>query len=402
MSVTPSGEVYFMAYLENGSVEFGGETIAADATHSAFFGKLSASGEDLWFKTLPSPSPFGVTADDDVVLTYPFTGTIDLGGGPLTSNGASTAIVAYASDGSHRWSKVVSGPVYISRMAQAPGGELVFQATAGASSTYDGAPLTTGAAKLFFAVDSSDGTALWERPYVVSASSNFNPDQFAISPTGEILVAGSYNGALDLGGGVLPTGNDGVFLARYDADGNHIQSRRFCNLSCSTQGFLPGPNGELYFSGQTIGVVSIGPYTLSYPSSFVARLDEQDDVVWLKSFSKSGDSYISAPELSLKADGNIAFAHGYHGTAAWPFGSLTGIGEGDLAAGAFDPDGNLLWVRTFGAPNALLQYGITFFAGQPGGETTLALKLFQGAVDFGSGVVATSGSADIVVVRLAP
>jgi len=49
-----------------------------------------------------------------------------------------------------------------------------------------------------------------------------------VAPNGDVIVAGEFFGSVDFGGGALNTaGNSDIAVARFDASGNHLWSKRF-------------------------------------------------------------------------------------------------------------------------------------------------------------------------------
>lgn len=95
-----------------GSVDFGGGMLASAGGGDVFVAKLGPSGNHLWSKRFgdaaSSQAGLGVVVDgaSNVVLTGTFEGSIDFGGGSLTSAGGGDVFVAkLGSNGDHIWSK---------------------------------------------------------------------------------------------------------------------------------------------------------------------------------------------------------------------------------------------------------------------------------------------------------
>src|SRR5438046_3726892 len=76
-----------------------------------YVAKLNSSGGHVWsksFGTINSDQGRAVAVDPsgNVVITGYFLGTIDFGGGPVTSSGGLNTFVAkYSSGGAHLWSQ---------------------------------------------------------------------------------------------------------------------------------------------------------------------------------------------------------------------------------------------------------------------------------------------------------
>lgn len=95
----------------NGTLDFGGDTLTGAS--SIFMTKLDASGVHVWSKNfsqtgLSTQLSVAMTIDNinNIALTGGYSGSIDFGGGELTSVGTSSTFVAmFDPSGKHIWSK---------------------------------------------------------------------------------------------------------------------------------------------------------------------------------------------------------------------------------------------------------------------------------------------------------
>jgi len=130
--------------------------------------------EHIWSKRFGGTlGDFGNSVATDtsgnVLVTGAFYGTVDFGGGNLTSVFRNIFLAKYAPNGNHLWSK---------RFGDG-GGE-------------DGTGVTT-------------------------------------DTSGNVLVTGNFDSTVDFGGGNLTSagGSNDIFLAKFDANGNHLWSKCF-------------------------------------------------------------------------------------------------------------------------------------------------------------------------------
>ena len=100
-----------------GTINFGSGAITAAATGgSVFLAKLDSSGAGVWSKPFFGSSnltdgPVAVDASGGPVIANALTGSVDFGGGTLTSAGsASMTIAHFDANGEHRWSYVGGAP----------------------------------------------------------------------------------------------------------------------------------------------------------------------------------------------------------------------------------------------------------------------------------------------------
>ena len=115
VALDPSGNVAVAGYF-SGTVDFGGGPMSSLGSWDPFVAKYSSSGQYLWARGLGGGSTdeaFGIDTDPsgNVVVVGGFQGTMNLGGGPLTSNGFWDGFAAKfaGASGSHIWSKSMGG-----------------------------------------------------------------------------------------------------------------------------------------------------------------------------------------------------------------------------------------------------------------------------------------------------
>jgi len=170
----------------------------------------------------------GVAVDrsGNVVVTGYFEGTVDFGGGPLTSAGFGDVFVAsYSPAGAHRWSKRFgSSKSYgLGRgVAVDKSGNAVvtgdFEGTVG----FGGAPLkSAGEDDTFVASFDPTGTHRWSKRFGSASSEHYDGTTFgdsygvALDGSGNVVVTGTFQETVDFGGGPLTSAScTDIFLLR--------------------------------------------------------------------------------------------------------------------------------------------------------------------------------------------
>ncbi|MBW2736622.1 MAG: SBBP repeat-containing protein [Deltaproteobacteria bacterium] len=115
IAVDGAGNVTISGYFDE-AVDFGGGVLtSSDANHDTFLASYSATGAHRWskqFTTGPYETAMDMAMDGagNIIVTGHYKGTVDFGGGLLTSAGDDDIILlSYDSAGAHRWSKRFGG-----------------------------------------------------------------------------------------------------------------------------------------------------------------------------------------------------------------------------------------------------------------------------------------------------
>lgn len=368
--------------------------VTADAASSHVFSKRFGGTSDQ------SITGVAVDGGGNVVITGSFAGSVDFGGGTLTSAGGLDAFVArFDALGNHLWSRTFGDA-----SAQAGNGVAVdgsgdvfltgyFEGTV---SFGGGALASAGTQDVFVVRLDADGNHVWSKRF--GNASDQRGAGIAVVASGGLVTIGTLYGSIDFGGGTLTSAGLGdVYLARLDASGNHVWSKRFGDAGAQS-GAAVAVDGSGYAmaTGSFSGSVSFGGGVLTSAGStdvFLARYDSGGSHVWSKRFGDA--SAQDGTELSCDAAGNPVLAGSFSGKVDFGGGSLTSAGLGDAFLAKFDTSGSLSWSRAFGSTGADVGGGLAV----DGSRDVVLTGSFQGSVDFGGGALTAAGGSDLFVAR---
>jgi hypothetical protein len=205
----------------------------------------------------------------------------------------------------------------------------------------------------------------------------------AVDPAGNVIVAGDFQGALDLGGGPL-TGS--AFLLKLDRNGKHVWSRGFDNVFV-IGGLAVDALGDVLLAGSLHGQTNLGGGTLPDAGGFVAKLDPDANVTYARAF---GDLSTWDPcTVAVDAAGNTYVAGTFEGTVDFGGGPVDSMGTTDVFVASLDPAGQHRYSRRFGGDDYDTAGRI---AVTPDGRVALT-GTYQGTPDLGGGPLPASTGA---------
>jgi uncharacterized protein (AIM24 family) len=351
VAIDADGNIFVTGYFQ-GTVNFGGGSLSSAGGQDIFVAKYSANGDHLWSRSFGSvwdDTGYGVAidADGDIFVTGYFQGTVNFGGGSLSSAGGQDIFVAKYSgtNGNHLWSR-----------------------TFGSSGSDDG----------------GNGVAV-------------------VDNIGNVTVTGYFRNTVDFGGGPLTSaGGSDIFVAKYSGDnGNHIWSKRFGNTSEDVGSSLKVDSGNnIIVTGSFSRSVDFGDGPLSsagLTDIFVAKFTTSGMHQWSESFGGTGFDQGSA--LAITSGDNVVLTgnFGYLGsTLDFGGGSLITFGDYDIFVAMFRGiDGSHMWSRSGGGWNVDYSNGVAV-----DGNDVIIVGSFIGPADFGNGEVFQSAhNIDLFVAK---
>jgi hypothetical protein len=402
-----AGNIYVGGFYR-GTIDFGGGPLAnpEPSSGNAFVVKLDASGAHLWSKG------FGGTGNQEVksvaldksgnaLVVGAFEDTIDFGGGPLTvASGDSGAFLAKLDpSGAHLWSKV-AGTVAEARSVAADAAGNVF-ATGMFAGTIDfgGGSLTSDLTDAFVVKLDPSGAHLWSLNF--SSGGGQEGVSVAVDGAGNVVVAGSFWDAVDLGGGPITTNaGSSVFVGVLDPNGGHLWSEGYGTAGdVGWTRVAVDAAGNLLIVGSFDGTIDFGggPMTSAGGKDlFLVKLGADGSHVWSKHLGDGADQAWAS--VAIDAAGNVVVVGSFAGAVDFGGGPLASAGGDDIFVAKLDPSGEHLWSKRIGNAG---EDGAEAVGVDAAGNACVA-GYFSGTVDFGGGPLASGGASDIFVAKFSP
>ena len=303
-----SGNVLVGGFL-NGTVDLGCGPVASGASANAMFVvKLSPSGACLWNKVTgtsgASVTSLATDIAGNVYLGGGFAGSIDLGCGTQIATTDNDIVIAKLDpSGNCLWSDHPGGGQPASGPRVAVAGSGTVYAAGGFEPVLDfgaGPLISAGGTDIFVvALAPGDGTQVWSQRFGDVA--NQTALALASDTLGEVIVAGSFSGNLDLGSGVLSNSgpDDEGFAAKLTPAGATIWARPFADADDQiAQAVAVDPStNQIVVAGRFNNVGAV--------NGWIAKLDLGGNDIW----SRTVPSSLSADVLGVAVDmgGEIAY-----------------------------------------------------------------------------------------------
>lgn len=391
-----------------GTVDFGGAPLTSAGDSDIFLAKFDGLGDHLWsarFGDAARQSTSAVAADGSgsVLLGGSFEGSVDFGGGPLTSAGQTDIFLAkFDGAGNHLWSKRFGDGVYQQGLSVAVNrsGDVFLAGYFFGTVDFGGGPLTSvgGGGDVFLAKFDGAGNHVWSKRFgdaVTQVGSSV-----AVDPLGSVLLAGYFEGTVDFGGGpLISAGNGDVFLAKFDAAGSHAWSKRFGDANFERASSVAVSGSDVLLAGYfSSDVLNFGGGWLTSQGSidmFLAKLDGSGNHLWSRGLGYTGFAYASA--IAVDTSGNIVLAGYFTGSVSIGGRLLTSSGmfDYDILMAEFYWWGKHRWSNDFGDASFQQPSGVAV----DGSGNALLTGRFEGTVDFGGGALASAGLSDVFLAK---
>ena len=412
-AIDANGEVFVVATV-SGSVDMGSGSQVA-STGGVVLSKYSADGTSvrwsrLWTRDSTSsefqPKGIAVNADGSVVVVGNFYGTLNLGGGALTSvGGYDVFMVKYSSTGLYQWSQRIggAGSEYATGVAVDSLGSLLLTGWAqGTTVSFGGASLSTvsGSRDVFLARYGANGAHLWSKTF--GGSSADQGLAVAVDAGGNATITGEFAGSVSFGGATLSSaGSTDIFVATFSSGGIPLQSWREGGTSAD-QGRAIGIDGlgNIDVAASFQGSMVVGGQTLTSTGATDIALMQYSStgtLRWVHRFGGSNSDQVNS--LATNGAGEIAITG--------IFVSWTRLGGNDLFADGsvnvlfakYDVNGTHKWSRVAGVNWDDYGNGVAI----DGNGEVVATGSFYKGIDLGGGLLSTlEGSTDGFLVRYGP
>lgn len=350
MALDATGDMVLVVFVR-GTADFGGGPLGSpDGRYYVL--KLDPAGKQEWASPLgdgPGFTPFEIALDPagNILLTGELARRVDFGGGPLGNDGMGDGIgdgfvVKLDPQGRHVWSKG-----YGSRgqdelgthvVADAAGNVLLSGNTTGVVDLGGGPLGRWGVDSTFLAKLDPDGNHIYSKS--LGAEGTWLSFNLAVDPAGDTVLAGLFDGTVDLGGGPLTsTETARFFAARLDPLGRHLQSKLFTGDAPLAPSVAVSGDGHVLLTGPFDHAIDFGGGELAtreaiapHADVFFAELDDDLEFVSAAAFPDVGkytDNQFGT-QIAPTPSRNVILGGYFSGSVDFGDGPLESAGLSDL------------------------------------------------------------------------
>jgi len=400
-----SGNTYITGKFQ-GTANFQTQTLTSYGNDDIFLAKYNGAGNLSWIRQAGgslNDQGRGLTLDSlgNIYLTGTIQEMAFFGTTQVNANGNTDIFLAkYDNNGNFIWVKNFGGffDDAGNDIVSTDGGYTWLAGSFQGIATFGGTTLiSNGGDDAFLAKFNADGDMQWVR------KAGGTSEDFAHSVTIDIaedaIITGRFQGTAQFGTTNLVTsGNNDIFLAKYDPIGN-LKWVRKAGGSGNDLGraVKTDQSQNIYLAGSFEGNASFG--TLNTASAglrdaFVAKYDKNGNAQWVRRMG--GTAVDNAKALAVDALGNSYTAGTFRNSMVLGDKTLTSAGANDLYVAKHNTNGYLVWSQQAGGTGADSAMAIALR-----NDKNLALAgSFNNMVAFGATALTSQGGDDAFLVRL--
>lgn len=366
VAVDASGNVIVVGTFQ-GTMAFGpGNAITSKGGEDGFVAVFSASGATKWVRPLGGSAGndrvqgVAVDAAGNIYVCGLFYGSVDFGGTTLSAAGSWDLFVAsYGQNSALRWARTagrIGDDFAYDVVADGSGHVLVTGYYEGPVDFGGGSLPVFGGRDVFVAqLDASTGTPLWAKGY--GSAGNDTGYGVAVDGSDQVVLVGSYGGAIDFGQGSVGT-TAGTFLVKLSPAGLTSWSRAF-EQTTAWDLDVERASGRIVLASRISAGADLGtgPLTPSGTNdALVMSLDTTGVQQWYRVFG--GTLSDIALGIALDAAGN-SYTIGLGGADIdFGAGTVQGQGDQDVFVVSHDRMGQVRWGHLFGGSQQDRGYGV--------------------------------------------
>jgi hypothetical protein len=243
----------------------------------------------------------------------------------------------------------------------------------------------------------------WQKAF--GSTANDAGQAVAFDSSGNLYVAGYFQGTVNLGGNCAPlTSNTSTspdaFLAKYSSAGSCLWAKGIGGtVEDSAYGVTVDTNDNVIVAGYFTGSADFGRGAVNGQPGyniFVAKYGPDGSYQWANTYGSPGGGSNIAYGVAVDSSGNVGLTGQFQNSIDFGGGSITANGSfQDIFVVKLSSTGGYLWSKGFGSTSIDIGRGIDFDLN----GNVVVVGQFMSTVDFGCGALTSTGGNDIFVVK---
>ena len=280
-----------------------------------------------------APNSIAIGRGGNVVVGGFFSGTVDFGGGTITSHGGYDGIIAVR-DSELNFVGAIgfggSGYDQVDALAVDSTGRIIATGYSGSMSVdFGGGAHTLTGTETGFALSVS---TILDYGWDTEFGGDLNATSIAVGPDGDVVIGGQAYGSNALGGGVTTdSGSDG-FVIDLDTSGHNVWTKALLGGNSAVNGLAVDRWNEVIAVGFANGTIDFGAGAVTASGAYAWKLSPTGTALLAHSFASTG---LQAIAVDQAGDSIVAGQV----TAATTIGTtgVTPTGDGDALLAKFGP-----------------------------------------------------------------
>lgn len=327
------------------------------------------------------------------------------GGSLTSADNDNVYVVKLNASGNHVWSRHYgdSGDQIATAIAVDFAGNHVIAGHYNGALIIGGSIISSpGPQDIFVTKLDDSGARFWLRGF--GNASAGTPTSVAVDLQGDVVIAGEFQGTLDFDSGLLisyPSFRD-LFVAKLAGDAGIVHwSRMLGDEFDETSPHLAiDANNGILIAGSFQGSIDLGTGPMvgsaSDYSGFVASWHPAGEPLWAQPILAGGNLFIHG--VAVDVFHRITLTGRYEGPLHLPGSEPhVSVGSADIFVAALQPFGGYLWSRSIGDASFQMPNGIAM----DGLGNAVVVGGFGGTIDFGNGPL-TATNTDIFITKITP
>ena len=323
IALDSSGNIYVAGYYEN-TVNFGGGNITSNGSWDAYLLKLNSSGTFQWVKSYGASNndlgrDVAIDSNDNIYLTGNFRGTVDFGGGDVSSNPSNNPyifLVKFNSSGVFQWVYTAGGTgVDDVRSLALDSSDNPYITGSFQSTVNFGGGNTTAANTDDLFILKLNSSGAYQSIYTSNIDTTQKAKGLFIDSSGNVYATGIFQNTVNFGGGNIISSGQDIYLLKLNSSLAFQWVKRFAvdNGSLGTAlgaAVTIDEDGNVYSVGQISGTYNLGGITQvsgSNKDAFIVKHDASGTFQWSKTLGGGSgmDGYDKAQDIVIDSNGFI-------------------------------------------------------------------------------------------------